>query len=492
MSAERRWDKRQFQLEESTTLNGGARTIFIESMTPGTTVPPHFHNRFSETFNLISGSIAVYSSSEPDLDLLESSAQDLEVGKPVVVEPGRFHKYKVGGNGNSVLRVTLTPGDADFERLLKIVNGLAVDGELASMGDSLTLMAVIMGLSDANLIGPTKEVLDGVRAEKKDEVEALKTKLLAKYDTEEALQSDVLAISQGASISESKMNRARSAVTILGAGTQGKRLAFMWTRKGRPVYLIDKDERQCESAGIEIQKMRDSWQSTSITSDTWGKVTVDKPELLTEAMGNSWLLVECLPENLKLKRSIIQDLDKLASAGIIIASNSSSYTIDEIIQDVTLKGDKDFISLHSYWPPETSALEIMASASTKPGVLSQVAEEARSHGFSPFIVRKPSTGYIYNRIWAAIKRETLLAVSEGIATPEEIDAIFKDVLKTPKGPCEQMDVVGLDVVLDIEEHYAETRPGIPKEPRELLKRMIADKKLGVKSGSGFYTYSSEK
>lgn len=55
-----------------------------------------------------------------------------------------------------------------------------------------------------------------------------------------------------------------------------------------------------------------------------------------------------------------------------------------------------------------------------------------------------------------------------------------------------MDVVGLDVVLDIEEHYAETRPGIPKEPRELLKRMIADKKLGVKSGSGFYTYSSEK
>lgn len=152
-------------------------------------MPPHFHNRFSETFDLISGSIAVYTSSEPDLDLLESSAQDLEVGKPVVVEPGRFHKYKVGGDGNSVLRVTLTPGDADFERLLKIVNGLAVDGELASMGDSLTLMAVIMGLSDANLIGPTKEVLDGVRAEKKDEVEALKTNLLAKYDTEEALQS---------------------------------------------------------------------------------------------------------------------------------------------------------------------------------------------------------------------------------------------------------------------------------------------------------------
>ncbi len=75
-----------------------------------------------------------------------------------------------------------------------------------------------------------------------------------------------------------------------------------------------------------------------------------------------------------------------------------------------------------------------------------------------------------------------------MATPEEIDAIFKAVLKTPKGPCEQMDTVGLDVVLDIEQHYAEERTGLPEEPRQLLKRMIADGKLGVKSGQGFFKY----
>jgi len=95
------------------------------------------------------------------------------------------------------------------------------------------------------------------------------------------------------------------------------------------------------------------------------------------------------------------------------------------------------------------------------------------------------------RIWAAIKRETLLTISEGVATPEEIDAIFKDVLKTPKGPCEQMDVVGLDVVLDIEKHYAETRLGTSEAPRKLLQEMIAEKKLGRKSGSGFYRYDSD-
>lgn len=83
-------------------------------------------------------------------------------------------------------------------------------------------------------------------------------------------------------------------------------------------------------------------------------------------------------------------------------------------------------------------------------------------------------------------------VSEGVATPEEIDNIFKDVLKTPKGPCAQMDVVGLDVVLDIEEHYAEERTGIPEEPRIYLRGMIDKGLLGVKSGRGFFTYDQGK
>ena len=83
-------------------------------------------------------------------------------------------------------------------------------------------------------------------------------------------------------------------------------------------------------------------------------------------------------------------------------------------------------------------------------------------------------------------------MSEGVATPKEIDAIFKDVLKTPKGPCEQMDVVGLDVVLDIENHYAESRSGIPTEPRDYLRGMIQGGSLGVKNGRGFYDYEDQK
>ncbi|KAF5589953.1 cupin 2 conserved barrel domain-containing protein [Fusarium pseudocircinatum] len=188
MSSERRWDQRRFRLEESTSLNDGKRTIFIETITPGTTVPPHFHTRFSETFDLIQGSISVYKATDPDLEALEASARPLEVGKPQTVTPNLFHKYIVNGDEGAVLRVILEPGDADFERLLKIMNGLDADGKLVKMGDSLVLMAVVMELSDAHLIGPAKGMLDGVRREQKDEIEKLKAELLEAYDTEEALQ----------------------------------------------------------------------------------------------------------------------------------------------------------------------------------------------------------------------------------------------------------------------------------------------------------------
>ena len=130
----------------------------------------------------------------------------------------------------------------------------------------------------------------------------------------------------------------------------------------------------------------------------------------------------------------------------------------------------------------------MGHEDTDPNLLPNLLEQCKIHGFSPYHVKKNSIGYIYNRIWAAIKRETLLTLSEGVCTPQEMDSIFKDILKTPKGPCEQMDVVGLDVVLDIENHYAESRTGVPTEPREYLKEFIHNGHLGVKSGQGFYGY----
>ncbi|KAF7332459.1 putative cupin 2 conserved barrel domain protein [Mycena kentingensis (nom. inval.)] len=155
-----------------------------------TTVPPHVHHRFAETFDLLSGAISVFhlpSGGAHDLEALEASKQALEIGALQTVQPNRLHKYVVEGEEGAVLRVVCTPGMPDFERLLKIMNGLDADGRLAALGDSVVLMAVVMDLSDAHLVGPMGEMLAGVRAEKAEEIAALKKELLDKYDTEEAL-----------------------------------------------------------------------------------------------------------------------------------------------------------------------------------------------------------------------------------------------------------------------------------------------------------------
>lgn len=184
MSETRRFAERQFILEESLTQNNGARTIFIEHMKPKMTVPPHYHSRFAETFDLISGSMTVYMTDTPDLAALEGSAQEISIGKHVTVPADKYHKF-LAGDEDTVLRVILTPGDESFEQLLAIMNGLADDGELEAMTDSPPLMAVAMDLADAHVIGPAGEGLNKVRKEQAKEVEEMRAKMLEKYGGEE-------------------------------------------------------------------------------------------------------------------------------------------------------------------------------------------------------------------------------------------------------------------------------------------------------------------
>ncbi|KAH7178587.1 hypothetical protein DER46DRAFT_622191 [Fusarium sp. MPI-SDFR-AT-0072] len=281
------------------------------------------------------------------------------------------------------------------------------------------------------------------------------------------------------------MDLVLTSVTLIGAGTQGRRLAFMWSSRGNDVHLVDGQEAQLQASIKAIEEFR---QSSSNRNASWGRIITHSPESLREALQVAWLVVECVPEQIELKTKVISELDTIAPRDTIIASNSSSYSCSEILKGLNLRNESRFLSAHSYWPPETPEIEIMGHETTNPSYITLMMEQCKAHGFSPFHVKSPSMGYIYNRIWAAIKREALLAASEGAATPEEIDDIFKGVLKTPKGPFEQMDVVGLDVVLDIEQHYADARGNIPSAPREYLQKFLDEGNLGVKSGRGFYDY----
>lgn len=270
-------------------------------------------------------------------------------------------------------------------------------------------------------------------------------------------------------------------IAVLGAGTLGRRIAVMFATRGGESRLFDVSaEQRGEAMAYAARRLPVVVQRRE--GATMGTVTVH--EELDEAVAGTWLVVEAVPERLDLKRRVFADVDRLAPSDAILASNSSSYPTSRLADAVAEPGR--LLNMHFYMPPQNPAVELMSCGRTDPRLIHLLVERLPDYGLVPFEVHGESTGFIYNRIWAAIKREALAVVEEGVSTPEEVDRIFTLSLGAPFGPFRMMDAVGLDVVLDIEEHYAAEREGISEGPRELLRRYIAEGRLGAKSGRGFY------
>jgi 3-hydroxybutyryl-CoA dehydrogenase len=210
---------------------------------------------------------------------------------------------------------------------------------------------------------------------------------------------------------------------------------------------------------------------------------------LQDAVRGAWMVIEAVPENPELKRQVFAELDQMAEGDAILASNSSSIPASEMIEKV--EHPDRVLNTHYQQPPELNSVELMSCGKTDDGVIEALMKTIPQYGLEPFRVRRESDGFIFNRVWAAIKRECLMVVQEGVASPEDVDGMWLIFTRPGIPPFRLMDRVGLDVVLNIEEHYASVRPGIPDGPRKLLHEMIEEGKLGVKSGSGFYEYPSE-
>src|SRR6516164_6032606 len=276
------------------------------------------------------------------------------------------------------------------------------------------------------------------------------------------------------------------ATAVIGSGTLGSRIALMLASSGGEVRLYDLDADQLEIARryVEAELPRVvAGRSRALP----GRLVLSRT--VQAAVADTWMVVEAIPERLDLKKKLFGDLDRLAPEDAILASNSSSYPTSQFIDAVSHPGR--VANTHYYSPPEVNVVEVMSCGKTTDEVIASLFERLPAYGFQPFHVLKESVGFIYNRIWAAIKRESLAVVAEGVSTPQVVDQLFQSVLGS-LGPFRRMDKVGLDVVLDIEEHYAAIRPGIPAEPHQLLKRYIERGHLGIKSGKGFYSDYEEK
>ncbi|OMC51707.1 3-hydroxybutyryl-CoA dehydrogenase [Mycobacterium sp. IS-2888] len=272
-------------------------------------------------------------------------------------------------------------------------------------------------------------------------------------------------------------------VAVIGAGTLGRRIALMFASRGGTVRI---HARRAEQLAEATQYVAESLPQL-VSERGFGEVGVATATTsLDEALEDAWLAVESAPEKLEIKIPLWGQIDQAAPANTIFATNSSSYPSRLMAENVRDK--TRLCNMHFYMPPQVNAVDLMSDGETDRGLLDTLLTVLPEFGVHPFEARKECTGFIFNRIWAAIKRESLAVVAEGVARPEDVDGMFRVNWGVPAGPFQMMDLVGLDVVLDIENHYAQEFPHLPKHVRELLQAYIDAGKLGIKTGEGFYSY----
>ena len=279
-------------------------------------------------------------------------------------------------------------------------------------------------------------------------------------------------------------------VAVIGAGTMGRQIALQIARSGLPVTLYDPAEGALDAARVMHRDVVAGWLATGTLAPGAGPgifANLRYERDLAAATGDVDLAIEVVPERVDTKRAVFAEIDRHCRPITIIATNSSSIRVS-LLEDATGRPEQ-VANLHFYLPVwDHPMVEIGGGTRTTAETLDALTVFARRIGMLPLRVRKESTGFIFNRVWRAIKKETLKVVDSGIASHEDVDRAWMIMYGTPYGPFGLMDEIGLDVVQDIEEHYARESGDPSDRPPPILTERVARGDLGRKTGRGFYTY----
>jgi 3-hydroxybutyryl-CoA dehydrogenase len=208
---------------------------------------------------------------------------------------------------------------------------------------------------------------------------------------------------------------------------------------------------------------------------------------LGEALQGADLAIEAVPERLELKRQVFAQLDARCDPHTILATNSSSIRIS-LIEDATTRPDR-VLNLHFYAPVwQRHMVDLQRGSSTSDETFERASRFVRQIGCTPLLVLRESTGFCFNRVWRAVKRECLHLVDDGVASFEDVDRAWMIFNDAPLGPFALMDMIGLDVIADIERVYYAESGDARDAPPPLLTDKVERGELGVKTGKGFYSY----
>lgn len=280
-------------------------------------------------------------------------------------------------------------------------------------------------------------------------------------------------------------------ITVIGGGTMGNGIAHVFAQHGYEVSLVDISPAVLDKALSTISKNLDRQIAKGVLAEGDKAAILQRIHPMTdlrEGAAGADLVVEAATENVDLKLKIFADLDQMAPAATILATNTSSISITKIA--AATKRPEQVIGMHFMNPvPVMKLVEVIRGYATSDATCAAIMELSRNLGKTPVEVND-YPGFVANRILMPMINEAIYTLYEGVSGVEEIDTVMKLGMAHPMGPLQLADFIGLDVCLAILRVLHEGF-GQPKyAPCPLLVNMVMAGKLGVKSGEGFYTYAS--
>jgi 3-hydroxybutyryl-CoA dehydrogenase len=279
-------------------------------------------------------------------------------------------------------------------------------------------------------------------------------------------------------------------IAVIGAGTMGNGIAHVFAQQNFKVNLIDVSAAQLEKALLAIDKNLHRQLSKGAINEEQKNNALKNISTFTDmaaGVASASLVVEAATENIALKLKIFKQLDELAPANTILATNTSSISITKIAAATNRKNL--VIGMHFMNPvPVMKLVEIINGYATDKNVTQKITQLSKQLGKVPCVVND-YPGFIANRILMPMINEAIYSLFEGVAGVEEIDTVMKLGMAHPMGPLQLADFIGLDVCLSILNVLHEGFGNPKYAPCPLLVNMVTAGYLGAKTGEGFYKYT---
>jgi len=278
-------------------------------------------------------------------------------------------------------------------------------------------------------------------------------------------------------------------VAIIGAGTMGHGIAQVTAAAGIPVALYDLHQDAVDRGLAHITKNLDKGIARGKVSEEAKAATLSNlrgTTDLADAANGCDLVVEAIPEKLELKQSLFRQLAALTAPTTVLGTNTSSISIARIAE--AAQDPSRVIGLHFFNPVHImKLLEVIQHPGTAPEVIEQVRAYGEQIGKTCVWVND-MPGFATSRLGVALGMEAIRMVQDGVASAEDIDTAMTLGYRHPIGPLKLSDLVGIDVRMHIGEYLARELNNPAFEPPQLMRDMVAEGKLGKKTGQGFYTW----